>query len=175
MQRCRFTDEYGSFVLENAGAYRGLYFPLAGQTGLKSAVSPYLAGDAKTDQNHFLLPPVSIGELFSSRLGRNFWCVPDQGAPWSAVGSSAAQTALMGTAREESCTLEGGYMWQRVCRTGSVFCAQILSFVLFPAGAVLYFVNYNGKNELARSCGRAAWFGCLCILLLLWAILGVAL
>ena len=133
MQRCRFTDEYGSFVLENAGAYRGLYFPLAGQTGLKSAVSPYLAGDAKTDQNHFLLPPVSIGELFSSRLGRNFWCVPDQGAPWSAVGSSAAQTALMGTAREESCTLEGGYMWQRVCRTGSVFCAQILSFVL-PEG-----------------------------------------
>ena len=52
---------------------------------------------------------------------------------------------------------------------------QILSFVLFPAGAVLYFVNYNGKNELARSCGRAAWFGCLCVLLLLWAILGVAL
>ena len=52
---------------------------------------------------------------------------------------------------------------------------QILSFVLFPAGAVLYFVNYNGKNELARSCGRAAWFGCVCILLLLWAILGVAL
>lgn len=52
---------------------------------------------------------------------------------------------------------------------------QVLSFVLFPAGAVLYFVNYNEKNELAKSCGRAAWFGCVCILLLLWAILGVAL
>ena len=52
---------------------------------------------------------------------------------------------------------------------------QVLSFVLFPAGAVLYFVNYKGNTALAKSCGRAAWFGCLCVLLLLWAILGVAL
>lgn len=52
---------------------------------------------------------------------------------------------------------------------------QILSFVIFPAGAVLYFVNYNGNNALAKACGRAAWFGCLCVLLLLWAVLGIVL
>ncbi len=52
---------------------------------------------------------------------------------------------------------------------------KVLSFVLFPAGIVLYFVNYNGNNTLAKTCGRAAWFGCLCVLLLLWAILGIAL
>ncbi len=129
MERCRFIDENGSFLLEDAGAFRGLYFPLAGETGLKSAVTPYLAGDAKTDQDHFLLAPASIGELSASRLGRNFWCVPEGGAPWSAFGCSAAQMALAGTAEEETCFVTAGYMWHRMTRTGRVFRAEALSFI----------------------------------------------
>lgn len=52
---------------------------------------------------------------------------------------------------------------------------QVLSFVLFPAGMVLFFVWYNSKRELALVCGRAALFGLVFVGLLLWAILGIAL
>ncbi len=31
-------------------------------------------GDSKTDQNHFLLEPVSIENLHNNRGTRNFWC-----------------------------------------------------------------------------------------------------
>lgn len=52
---------------------------------------------------------------------------------------------------------------------------KVLSAVLFPVGIGLYFGFYNGKNELAKSCGRAAMFGLLCCLVLLWLILGIVL
>ena len=129
MGKCRFAPEGDRFTLENAGADRGLYFPLAGETGLKSAVTPYLAGDAKTDQNHFLLAPVSIGDLYTGRTSRNFWCLPEGGRPWSAAGCSAAQMALAGTDKEEKCAVTAGYMWHRVTRTGTLFRADILSFI----------------------------------------------
>ena len=51
---------------------------------------------------------------------------------------------------------------------------QILSFC-FPAGAALYFVWYKDKKEVALKCGRCAVWGFLCIVLLLWLILGIVL
>ncbi len=135
MARCRFTDRYGTFTLDHAGDYRELYFPLAGETGLKSAVTAHLRGDAKTDQDHFLLTPVSVGDLSTSRSGRNFWCRLEDGTLWSAVGCSAAQDAARRTDREDECSLEAGYMWQRVTRQNARLGlrADILSFVL-PEG-----------------------------------------
>ena len=148
MERCRLIDADGTFTLENAGAYRSVYFPLAGQTGLKSSVSPYLAGDAKTDQNHFLLPPVSVGELSASRLGRNFWCVPASGVPWSAMGCSAAQMALAGTAEEEKCAVTAGYMWHRMTRTGKIFRASVLSFVPPEGDAEIHQVRVENVTDV---------------------------
>ncbi len=58
---------------------------------------------------------------------------------------------------------------------GAVIGWKVLSFLVFPAGAVLYFVKYNSDATLAKTCGRAAFFGCLVWGLLLWAILGLAL
>ena len=52
-----------------------LYFPLAGDSGLKSCVTPLLGGDSKLDQNTFLLQPVSVEELHNLKSTRNFWCV----------------------------------------------------------------------------------------------------
>ncbi len=54
--------------------YSGLYLPMAGEKGLKSSITPNLGGDSKTDQNHFLLEPVSIENLHNNRNTRNFWC-----------------------------------------------------------------------------------------------------
>ena len=53
MKKIEFTDKNGTFRIHNPENYSGLYLPLAGETGLKSSITPNLGGDSKTDQNHF--------------------------------------------------------------------------------------------------------------------------
>ena len=55
MNRLQFTDQNGSFTLENPENINYLYFPLASEAGLKSSVTPNLGGDAKLNQDSFLL------------------------------------------------------------------------------------------------------------------------
>lgn len=63
MKYIKFQDKKGTFTIQSPENYSGLYFPLAGDGGLKSSITPNLGGDSKTDQNHFLLEPVSIENL----------------------------------------------------------------------------------------------------------------
>ena len=90
---CIFTDKDGSFTLNNANGKTGLYFPLASEKGLKSAISPTLKGDLKIDQNSFLLEPASIEDLSERRGGRNFWILRAGHTPWSVTGASVWQMA----------------------------------------------------------------------------------
>lgn len=130
METIRFLDENGTFRLENPEAVSGLYFPLASETGLKSAIAPNLAGDSKLDQESFLLQPVSIEDLHASRSTRNFWCVTEKGC-WSAAGVSAQQEADRFTARQDASLLTAGLMWQTVRRKSEQFglAAELTSFV----------------------------------------------
>ena len=66
MRKINFTDKNGTFTITNPENYSGLYLPLAGEEGLKSSITPTLGGDSKTDQNHFLLEPVSIENLHNT-------------------------------------------------------------------------------------------------------------
>ena len=50
MEQIRFLDDGGTFALNNPEAVSYLYFPLASETGLKSAITPRLGGDSKLDQ-----------------------------------------------------------------------------------------------------------------------------
>ena len=68
MTNIGFAGRDGVFTLENAENITGLYLPLAGERGLKSAVTPNLGGDSKIDQNTFLLEPVSIENLHTQLL-----------------------------------------------------------------------------------------------------------
>ena len=45
MKYIKFQDKNGSFSIENPENYSGLYIPLAGENGLKSAITPSLGGD----------------------------------------------------------------------------------------------------------------------------------
>lgn len=47
MGKIKFTDNSGTFVIENPENYSGLYLPLAGEKELKSSITPTLAGDSK--------------------------------------------------------------------------------------------------------------------------------
>ena len=93
MKHLQFIDEHGSFSIEQPENTSYLYFPLASEKGLKSSVTPNLGGDAKIDQETFLLEPVSAENLHNNRSVRNFWLVSDTGEVFSASGASAEQEA----------------------------------------------------------------------------------
>lgn len=130
MDNIRFLDDNGTFTLSNPENVSGLYFPLAGETGLKSAVTPGLGGDCKLDQESFLLEPVSAEDLHASRSTRNFWCITEAGC-WSATGASAGQEAERFTEDQDESALTAGLMWQKVSRETKRFGlrAEITSFV----------------------------------------------
>jgi cellobiose phosphorylase len=114
-----FVDNTGTFVLENPHRTSYLYFPLVNEAGMMSAITPLLHGDAKTGQNTFLTPPVSVEDLHNSRSARNFWVFVDGVGPWSAAGNSAPQMAHRFVNDDaEQVTLEAGFLWHKVTRDG---------------------------------------------------------
>lgn len=117
MEHIQFTDKHGSFTIRQPEQTNYLYFPLASETGLKSAVTPNLGGDAKIDQETFLLEPVSSENLHNNRSTRNFWCTLAGGGVFSATGASAQQEADKFSPRQEESELSAGFMWQSVKRT----------------------------------------------------------
>ena len=83
MGAIQFLGNDGTFSLEQPENYSYLYFPVAGEKGVKSALSPDFGGDSKLNQNAFFMEPVSVENLHNNRSGRNFWCrVKDLGARW---------------------------------------------------------------------------------------------
>ena len=50
MKGYQFEDTQGTFHLKKAENISYLYFPIAGEAGLKSSFTPNLGGDAKIDR-----------------------------------------------------------------------------------------------------------------------------
>ena len=117
MQHPHFIDADGSFTLDRPEEISQLYFPLASEAGLKSCVSPDLGGDAKLDQETFLLEPVSVENLHNNRSTRNFWLVGANGTALSLTGASAAQQAVKFTPAQDDSRLTAGFMWHTLERT----------------------------------------------------------
>lgn len=130
MKTIEFLDNNGTFSLENAEDVSYLYFPLAGESGLKSAVTPNLGGDSKLDQESFLLEPVSSENLHNNRSTRNFWVVTEEGV-WSASGASAQQEAQRFTPEQDKNSVTAGLMWHTVTRESEKMGlrAELTSFV----------------------------------------------
>lgn len=138
MKEIAFTREE-EFTIENADCLKGFYFPIAGEgrNGLKSCFTPKLCGDAKVDQNSFLLQPASIEDLSEQRASRNIWFVGRNGDVLSLTGVSDEQTLnLVKHAGREKCTLSAGYMWmntkrvfKRTAEGTSFLCSDITCFI----------------------------------------------
>lgn len=126
-----FKDSKGSFCLKQPEQTGYLYFPIAGEQGLKSSVTPLLGGDSKIDQNHFLLQPVSAEELHNNRSTRNFWCRIERKGVWSATGASAQASYERAAGKPEASELTAGLMWHKMEREAEGFglSSSILSFV----------------------------------------------
>ncbi len=148
-----FIEQNATFELEDADLCNNLYFPLAGESGLKSCVTPLLSGDSKLDQNHFLLEPQSIENLNNNRLTRNFWCVMDGKTVWSASGNSALQNAERLSGEKEKCKVTAGFMWHRVERENerAGIKSSILSFIPYDKNVEIHVVtltNTGADKEL---------------------------
>ena len=100
MKQIQFKDEKGTFTVKNPENWNYLYFPIASLTGLKSAVTPNFGGDAKLDQESFLLEPVSSENLHNNRSTRNFWV-----NGWSVTGASAEAECQKFTADQDESEL----------------------------------------------------------------------
>jgi cellobiose phosphorylase len=147
-----FIDDHGTFELENPQNTNYLYFPLLNQAGMMSSVTPMLNGDAKLDQNTFLLLPVSVEDLHNTRSARNFW-VRINGEPWSVTGNSSEQISKRFSSADEDVTLQAGPLWHSLSRQHSKtgLTAKILNFVPATEDTVELMqvtLTNNGKQTL---------------------------
>ncbi|MBR3561123.1 MAG: cellobiose phosphorylase [Oscillospiraceae bacterium] len=152
MDRIRFLDDEGTFALRNPEEISYLYFPLAGEAGLKSAITPTLGGDSKLDQETFLLEPVSAENLHNNRSTRNFWCVTEDGC-WSASGASAEQEAMRFTPEQDESELTAGLLWQTVRRESRWYGlhAELTSFVPPRENVEILYVRIINTSDKAHS------------------------
>ena len=151
MQHPYFIDADGSFVLDRPEEISQLYFPLASEAGLKSCVSPDLGGDAKLDQESFLLEPVSVENLHNNRSTRNFWLACADGTAFSLTGASAAQQAVKFTPSQDDSRLTAGFMWHTLERTipAAGVRATLTSFV--PVRDNVEILSVTVKNTSATT------------------------
>lgn len=148
MKHIEFQDRNGTFIIHNPENYTGLYLPIAGEHGLKSSITPTLGGDSKSDQNHFLLEPVSIENLHNNRGTRNFWFRVKEKGYWSVCGSSAEQELSRFTKEQDESTLEAGFMWQKLTRSSVKYGLKAVttSFVTIDGGMEVMTVEVENTD-----------------------------
>lgn len=126
----KFIDNKGTFQITDAELTNYLYFPIANESGMKSAITPDLSGDSKLDQNSFLLEPVSAYDLHNNKSSRNFWC-KIEGRVFSLTGVSLDAQKTVFDAEKDDTIITAGIMWHQVERyiKKENIKSKILSFV----------------------------------------------
>lgn len=149
MATFRFLDKNGSFSMEQPQESTYLYFPLAGEAGLKNAITPRLGGDSKLDQNTFLLEPVSSENLHNNRNTRNFWFHMEGKGCWSATGASAEELVKVFGDDKDACSMRAGMMWHQVMRESKKYGlkAEITSFVPVDANVEIMQVTVTNTGS----------------------------
>ncbi len=157
LSNLKFIHEDGSFLLKQPENISYLYFPLASAKGLKSAVAPNLGGDAKIDQETFLLEPVSAENLHNNRSVRNFWCVLDNSVIYSAAGASASQEAARFSAMQDESEVTAGLMWHTLTRTSQacLLTSTVTSFIPWDSNVEILYVTVTNQADFTRK--LTAW------------------
>ncbi len=153
MKTIKFIDKHGSFTMKEPENISYLYFPLASESGLKSAVTPNLGGDSKIDQETFLLEPVSSENLHNNRATRNFWCVTDKAGAYSVTGSSAQQEAAKFSEMQDESELTAGFMWQSIKRSSKIYQLETTVTSFIPKDdnvEIMYITIRNMSNDIQQ-------------------------
>ncbi len=131
MNQISFLDKNGNFAMKQPENFSYLYFPVAGEKGIKGAVTPNFGGDIKLNQNAFIMEPVSAENLHNNRSGRNFWCTVEGVGSWSTVGASAEEEVKKFTDCQDKSELMAGFMWHSMVRSSIKYqlASKVTSFV----------------------------------------------
>ena len=153
MEQYIFTDAKGSFKVKNPELTSYLYFPVAGESGVMSSITPLLGGDSKSGQNTFLLEPVSSEYLHNNKSSRNFWLKMQNGDIWSATGMSSRQQAEKFTGVKEETVLEAGIMWHKMVRKSDIYhlTSEVTTFVPNTEDKIeltMITIENTGKNYI---------------------------
>ncbi|WP_461206657.1 GH36-type glycosyl hydrolase domain-containing protein [Clostridium sp. DL1XJH146] len=127
-----FNNDNGDFSMDDPDCSNFLYFPLANEAGIMSAITPTLHGDIKSGQNNYLTAPVSSLDLNNTRSAMNFWAYFSDKAPWSLAGNSPRQIEdRMKEDREEEVKLQAGFLYHKIIRKNKKIGlkAEITNFV----------------------------------------------
>ena len=153
MKGYQFEDTQGTFHLKKAENISYLYFPIAGEAGLKSSLTPNLGGDAKIDQNTFLLEPVSAENLVNNRNSRNFWCNVKGIGSWSLTGHSAEELSKKFTEMQDDSEVTAGFMWQKTTRESKKYQlrGEILSFIPVDKNVEIMLVTITNTGRMAQT------------------------
>lgn len=156
MEQYKYTDAEGSFRIEDPELTSYLYFPVAGESGVMSSITPLLGGDSKTGQNTFLLEPVSSENLHNNKSSRNFWLKMQNGELWSATGVSSRQQAEKFTKAKEETVLEAGIMWHMIKRKSAAYglTSEVTTFVPHTEDKVeltMVTIENIGKNYMTAT------------------------
>ena len=152
MSHLKFIDEHGSFLMRQPENTSYLYFPLASETGLKSAVTPNLGGDAKIDQETFLLEPISSENIHNNRSTRNFWLLKDVRDVYSVSGASAEQEAARFSSSQDESELTAGFMWQTLKRFSKIHQLEstVTSFIPKDNNVEIMYVTVQNYSETTQ-------------------------
>ena len=165
MKHLKFIDEHGSFLVEQPENTSCLYFPLASEKGLKSAITPNLGGDAKLDQEAFLLEPVSAENLHNNRSTRNFWFmdetrqdIPAACGVYSATGASAQQEAARCSSGQDKSELTAGFLWHTLTRASKAcrLSSRITSFIPKDDNVEIMHVSVQNQSADTRTLAACA-------------------
>ncbi|WP_162011849.1 GH36-type glycosyl hydrolase domain-containing protein [Streptococcus sp. S784/96/1] len=146
MKPLTFTNDNGDFTICQPESISSLYFPLASEAGLKSAISPNLGGDAKINQEHFLLEPVSVDNLHNNRSTRNFWVKTTDGKFASITGTSASQEAQKFSETQEKSRIHAGFMWHQLERELSDLNLKATTTSFVPTNETFEFMLVSITN-----------------------------
>jgi len=114
----------GTFHITNVTNLSYSYFPLCNTLSMKSAISPTFGGDAKADQNRFLLTPTSVEDLANSLLKRNVFFRVNDSFTWSVTGQTPTQILT-----PDKVDLFGDFLVHKLVRKNQLFTCDIESFV----------------------------------------------
>ena len=115
---------------------------------MKSSLTPNLGGDSKTDQETFLLEPVSAENLHNNRSVRNFWLVCENGKVFSAAGASAEQEASKFTDFQDHSRVTAGFMWHTLERISSSLSLETRITSFIPVNEITSFIPVNDNVEI---------------------------
>lgn len=145
--KIQFNGENGEFFIHDPKGQSALYLPVANEDGIKSSVTQNFGGDCKTDQNTFVLEPVSVENLHNNRGTRNVWCKINGTAYCSLTGVSAQAEYERFLGREDETELQAGFMWQEARRSLGQYPINAFVRLFAPLGYPMELMQTEVCNQ----------------------------